>query len=341
MNNKQAIKRFSSLYRDFIAEHEKCSSPNTVATHLTTMKQYLSFLKTVIGRSISNISINDFEASYIERYLDCIKQNGVVAATCNIRLSSLRSFLKYAAQHNPEYLWLYTQCQHIKKRIDIERPRVDPLSKKALGLILKEPDKNSRVGLKYLTIMIFLYTTATRINEVLSLKMKDLKLDIDCPDALVMGKGRRTRMVFIHDKLMKYLRAYINEYHGKTLDPEAYLFFSTSKGRYNKLSREGVNKQLKVYAKNAAKKSDEIPLNLHSHQFRHSSATHALENKMSVFQISKMLGHQSVNTTMTYLGFTPKLREEAVKKLEIEEITDIRPIWKGRTTSLEALFGLK
>ena len=188
--------------------------------------------------------------------------------------------------------------------------------------------------------MVFLYTTATRLDEVLSIKVGELHMEQTPAHVTVIGKGRVSRTLFLPEKLLKYLRKYIAMQHGNRPDPDALLFYSKHKGDRVKQSEEGVNKQLRKYAAIAHASCDEVPLDLHSHQFRHSAATHALENNMSVFQISKMLGHKSVTTTMAYLGITPKIREDAVRKIESGLQVCESPIWKGKTSALQAAFGL-
>jgi site-specific recombinase XerD len=217
---------------------------------------------------------------------------------------------------------------------------VEPLSQDAVNALLNAPDIENTSGLKYATIMVFLYTTASRLDEMLSVKVGDLHLDNSLAHVRVIGKGRICRTLFIHKKLNKYLAKYIFVHHGKNSDSTAFLFFSKNKGLHSKLSEEGVNKQLKKIAVIARKSCADVPLDLHSHQFRHSAATHAFENNMSVFQISKMLGHKSVTTTMTYLGFTSAIREDAVKKMEGYQLAEIEPIWKGKTSNIKEMFGL-
>ena len=130
---------------------------------------------------------------------------------------------------------------------------------------------------------------------------------------------------------------YIRLEHGSGPDPDAYLFFYQSKGLFTKPSERGVNKQLEKYALLAREMCPEVPKHIHSHQFRHSMATHCLDDGMNVFQISKMLGHKSVGTTMTYLGMTVAMTEDAVKKVESTKARSVKPKWSS-TIKLKDLF---
>ena len=138
--------------------------------------------------------------------------------------------------------------------------------------------------------------------------------------------------------VLKTLRTYIVREHGKNPNPDAYLFYSRSGDIFRKSSSRGVNKQLKVYAAQARKSCSGVPDNVHSHQFRHSMATHLLEDGMNVFQISKMLGHENVETTMDYLGVTVSMTETAIKKIESTTAQNVKPAWPKTINKLQDLF---
>lgn len=333
----------ASLYRDFIAEDKLCSSEHTMKEHKVSMGLFLRFLKERYHINIENFTREVFERERLEEFVDwTISIRHCSPATANIRLSSLRAFIRYIAMKDASYHWLYLSSTSIKRRRDEKLRYVEPLSEAAVQCLLHTPDITTESGLKYVTLMSMLYTTATRLNEILSLKVSDLQLDKTPAYVKVLGKGRKSRVVYFPPKLVALLRKYIARFHVKG-EEECYLFYSKQRDAYSKLSEEGVNKQLKKYAKLAHDVCPEVPLTLHSHQFRHSCATHALEHHMSVFQISKMLGHSSVDTTMTYLGITPKMREEAM--LKIEKLYDtnapkIKPQWLGKGKDIAALFEL-
>ena len=338
---KSELQQLAEHYRDFIGEAVRCGSAHTVKNHKVAMKLYLRYLEQVCKVKQGDFSVSHFDETVISKYLDWLCDvNGCKAQTCNVRLASIRAFLKYAARKDASLLWLYAKASAIRLRKDLNPKVVNPLSQDAVSALVKAAGTDTVSGLKYSTLMVFLYTTATRLDEVLSIKVGELHMEQTPAHVTVIGKGRVSRTLFLPEKLLKYRRKYIAMQHGNRPDPDALLFYSKHKGDRVKQSEEGVNKQLRKYAAIAHASCDEVPLDLHSHQFRHSAATHALENNMSVFQISKMLGHKSVTTTMAYLGITPKIREDAVRKIESGLQVCESPIWKGKTSALQAAFGL-
>ena len=133
---------------------------------------------------------------------------------------------------------------------------------------------------------------------------------------LVLGKGKRYRRSPLYQQDVKMLRKYILRFHGTNPDPNAYLFYSKCKGKYEKCTTRSVNKQLDIYVARVRQEHNDFPEHVHSHQFRHSMATHLIDDGVNVFNVSKILGHQSVATTMKYIGITPKMTEKAISQIE-------------------------
>ena len=82
---------------------------------------------------------------------------------------------------------------------------------------------------------------------------------------------------------------------------------------------------LKKYAVTAHEKCSDVPLDLHAHQFRHAKATHWLEDGVNIVQISFLLGHEQLDTTMRYLDITTEQEIAALSTLEEERHKNIRP----------------
>jgi site-specific recombinase XerD len=83
-----------------------------------------------------------------------------------------------------------------------------------------------------------------------------------------------------------------------------------------------------------------VPKQLHAHQFRHAKASHWLEDGMNIVQISFLLGHENVETTMKYLDITLESERKALQTLENEAERKIKPKWNKSDKSLRALCGI-
>lgn len=158
----------------------------------------------------------------------------------------------------------------------------------------------------------------------------------------IVDRWCRQRPIPLLAKPAQCLKRYLIKYHPKQNDANALLFCSKSKGIYVPMSAENVNKMLKKYATMAHERCQDVPMDLHAHQFRHAKASHWLENGMNIAQISYLLGHESIQTTMVYLDITTKQEEKALETLEGENQKKMRKKWKTEEgkANLEILLGL-
>ena len=97
---------------------------------------------------------------------------------------------------------------------------------------------------------------------------------------------------------------------------------------------------LKKYAKKAHTECTDVPLELHAHQLRHAKASHWLEDGMNIVQISFLLGHEHIQTTMVYLDITTEDEAKALATLEGDNESKTEKKWKKSDGSLRAFCGL-
>lgn len=157
-------------------------------------------------------------------------------------------------------------------------------------------------NLKHKVMLILIYSSGMRRNELLNLKIED----IDTRDGksrirINRSKGNKDRYTVLSEKLLIELRKYFKIYK-----PQIYLFNGMRKG--SPMSAGGIRHALNM----AVKKSGIKKINLHI--LRHCFASHALEDGMNIKTLQSILGHASINTTMIYLhvseiplykGFSP------------------------------------
>ena len=338
-SQKAGAVALAKLFSAFLDANMGKRSECTITGYRTSMKLFATFAEQRLGADAQHFDITYFTEQNVSRYLEWLQdKQGVSPQTCNLRLCQLRAFLKYAAK-DPAVLPYYLSLTNIERYITVNRTKVvEPLTKPAINALMKAPGTTTETGLRYTLLIAMLYTMALRLDEVLSIRIKDMMLDAAKPYVTVVGKGRKARTAYIMKATLRILHRYIEAEHGKNPNPDAYLFYARSAGLFSKVSERGVNKQLSVYAAAARKSCAEVPEHVHSHQFRHSMATHLLEDGMNVFQISKMLGHASVETTMVYLGVTVSMTDNAIKQVESTAARNTKPAWKKNISRLQDLF---
>lgn len=139
---------------------------------------------------------------------------------------------------------------------------------------------------------------------------------------------------------MAHLEKYLLDFHGNTPSPEAYVFYSRNTGIYGKMTAAAADKMFKKHAVKAHGSCADVPLKLHAHQFRHAKASHWLEDGMNIVQISFLLGHEQLDTTMVYLDITTEDEAKALATLEGEGDSKVEKKWKNSDGSLREFCGL-
>jgi len=340
-NNSEAIE-FARIYHKWIDYSTIASSLHTVRTYEFSFKLYIEFLEERKKIRTSSFCMTDnFSVDPIKEWLAWLSETrSCKSQSCNARFAAIRSFLKYAGEANIKYRHLYLEACCIPRLKESKR-QVEAISKEAMKVLLQMPNPSSTTGFRDVVLFSFLYGTAARIDEVLSLKLKSLHLDSDRAYAVIVGKGDKMRTLFIQKILANNIRLYIRKFHGEIPNPNSYLFFSRVGGLESKLTQPAVNKRLKQYAKAANAICKDVPLDMHAHVFRHSCATHWLEDGMNIVQVSKLLGHASIATTMAYLSITIDMKTKAVMQLEDEQTRKLPKQWKNLDGKLSALFTRK
>jgi site-specific recombinase XerD len=189
--------------------------------------------------------------------------------------------------------------------------------------------------------MVVMYCTAARIDEILSLKVEQVHLDVDKPNITVIGKNSKIRTLYLTSKAVEHLAAYMKEFHGSSINPSSYVFYSRITGPTGKMCQNAVNKQLKKHALAANKVNPSMPSRIHAHQLRHSRASHWLEKGMNIVQISFLLGHAKLKTTMVYLDISIDQEIEALETFANNNHKTILKKWHSDDGGLASFCGVR
>ena len=340
-NESVIIARHINAFLNKYVPSQKNRSIHTLKSYQYSLALYIGFLETEKGISAERLCGDCFSRIIIEQWLQWLMElRGCSPETCNNRLASLRAFLKYLGSREILLLHLSEDATRIPRKKETHK-KIKGMSKKAVQMLLLAPDLSTKSGQRDLALMIIIYSTAARIDEILSLKTKQLHLDEQKPNATIIGKGRKIRTLYLLPKVVAHLKKYLKEFHGKTPNLEAYVFYSRNTGVYGKLSQTAVNKQLKKHARAAHELCNEVPLDLHAHQLRHAKASHWLEDGMNIVQISFLLGHEQLQTTMVYNDITIEQELKALATLEDENDKKISKKWKNVKGGLAEFCGVK
>ncbi|WP_347488269.1 tyrosine-type recombinase/integrase [Desulfoscipio sp. XC116] len=340
-NESVVIARHINAFLNEYVPSQKTRSAHTLKAYSDGLSLYVGFLETEKGIKASTLNGACFCAVNIEEWLVWLMESRTCSPeTCNNRLASLRAFLKYLGGRDVSYLHLSQGASQIERR-KAHAKKVTGMSKKAVSALLEAPDPTTKAGRRDIALMVVMYSTAARIDEILSMKVEQLHLDVDKPNITVIGKRGKIRTLYLLPKATAHLRAYIKDFHGSAPNPSSFVFYSRNTGSTGKMSQNAVNKQLRKHAQVARSVCDEVPTDIHAHQLRHAKASHWLEDGMNIVQISFLLGHAQLQTTMVYLDITTEQEAKALATLEDDNDKSTPKKWRNADGTLSMFCGVR
>ena len=342
-NDHEAVK-FSRYISDFLFDYAPnmlTNSEHTLKSYKDALTVYILFLESE-GVTPSCFTKACFERQEIEKWVCWLKKaRDCSNDTCNVRLASIRVFLKYVGGRDVGLAYLYQDAKLVRRQKCIKK-KVSGLTRDAVAAMLEAPDPATAIGKRDLVFMILLYATAARIDEVLSIKIKHIHVtEKGKPSITIIGKGQKVRTLYLLPKAVAHICKYIHDFHGDQADPDAYLFYSRVGSKRSKLTTPAMDKRLKKHAEAAHKTCPEVPLSIHAHNFRHAKASHWIEDGINVLQVSFLLGHANLDTTMVYLDITTEEKVNALATLESETDKKTPKQWRGQDCSLSGFCGFK
>ena len=287
------------------------------------IQDYKSYLRIERGLSSNSISNYGFDILKLTGWLD---ENKITISPIKIEEDTIQQFIYHIAKEvNPRsqsrvisglrgfFNYLIFEEYRKTNPLDlIEAPRIgrklpDTLSSKEVDKIISAIDLSKLQGERNRAILETLYGCGLRVSELINLKISDLFFDEGF--IKVTGKGNKQRFVPISDLTIKYIEIYKNEIrvHQK-IQPEAIdTLFLNRRGK--SLSRAMIFTIVKQLVEKTGLKKNVSP-----HTFRHSFATHLLENGADLRAIQQMLGHESITTTEIYMHIDKTFLKEVVHK---------------------------
>lgn len=318
---------YSDMVSRYFKKHlagTKNVSINTIHSYRDTFVIFNDFLEKQRGFRLEKTSISDLSRDLVLEFLTYLEtERGYSASSRNQRLATLKSFAKFVQIECPDEMAL---CQSILS-IDgknSEKPVIRYLSNKQIDILMEQPDISKPTGRRDLAILLLLYDSAARVQELCDLKVCDVRVDTPAVVHL-FGKGNKNREVPLTEPCAKVLRRYIQENH---LDAPMHSndpLFVNPQGM--KLTRSGISYVLAKYICQANEATNVAMPVITPHCLRHSKAMHLVEAEKSLIYIRDFLGHESIETTQIYAKSNPEARRKALETMDRKMKTPDMPDW--------------
>lgn len=307
---------FSSIH-DFLLitlPNERKCSKNTIRSYKKSLELLLDFTKEKTGKSFINLTFDDIDRNILTAFLDHLEtERNCSVSTRNQRLHCIRSFFRYAAQEDISNICHFNEIDKVKKAKQ-HRPLVEHMSETAVQAILAQPDTTTYIGKRDAFMMLFLYRTGIRVQELVDIRLRDIRLSNNSA-LTVCGKGSKVRSIPLRTDTVKHLRRYIELFHSESsMYSGDYLFFTVRGGNRKRMTEDNVRSLVRKYGISARKNCLEVPENVHPHLFRHSLAMSLYQNGVDLSLISQWLGHSCVETTLIYAHADTEIKRQAIEK---------------------------
>lgn len=300
-------------------------SDKSVAAYKQSLKVYLEFLESEKNIKDEKVNFDSFTRENIKAFIAWLTEKNCSPKTINLRLTAIRSFLKYSSEEDFELRGVYTEICSIKKIKEEKRPIIY-LQPEATAAILAAYDTATAKHRRNRMMLIMLYDTGARVQELADMNVSSLHLKERNPFVTLIGKGRKSRNVPVLNKTVQHLNEYLKEFHSEL--NENPLFYSLRDGKPHRLSTDSISLVLKSAADKARVTCEAVPERVHCHMIRKTKAMDLYRNGVPLPFIMQLLGHESMSTTSGFYAFaTLEMMTNAMNKaapsLEKEE-----KLWK-------------
>lgn len=274
------------------------------------LKDYQSYLKIERGLSQNTITNYSFD---VQKLILFLEENAITVSPIAITEETVQEFIYQIAKianartqariiSGLKGFFNYLVFEDYRKNnpLDlIEAPKTgrklpDTLTEDEIDLLLSAIDLSTAEGERNRAILETLYACGLRVSELINLKFSDLFFDEGF--IRVTGKGDKQRFVPISNQTVTYINLYCNSIRNHLNIQKGHedIIFLNRRGK--QLTRAMIFTIIKILASQIGLKK-----NISPHTFRHSFATHLLQNGADLRAIQQMLGHESITTTEVYM----------------------------------------
>lgn len=252
-------------------------SKMTIISYQKDLDDFFSFVKKY------NINYLNLCKDDIRSYLKLLDERKLKSSSISRRISCLRTFYNYLEDQKMVDGNVFKLIRNPK----LDRKLPNYLSYEELRIIFDSIDISDSVGLRNRLLIEMLYATGCRVSEIANIKISDINFNNN--SIKIFGKGSKERIVYFGD----YARYYLDIYLSKNINNNSkYLFVNENN---DKMDITEIEKIIRDSVHNLTIKSHVTP-----HTFRHTFATHLLNNGADIKTVQELLGHSSLNTTGIY-----------------------------------------
>lgn len=286
-------------------------SVHTLRSYRDAVILWLQFAANDSGKRLEALDIGDLTVERIERFLTHLEvERGNGIATRNARLAAMHTFVRHLGARHPEHLALVQGILNIPFKRGAPQVPIEYPESGDIQSLMGHIDRRTPAGQRDYALFALMFNTGARVQEVLNLRVGDLRLEPPEQVRLV-GKGEKIRLCPLWPRTARLLRDLINAQLPHAADRATSLVFRNRNGA--PLTRFGVRYLLRKHLPDY--RSATQGRRIHPHALRHATAVHLLKSGVEFATISQLLGHASLTTTMRYARADLDLKRQALSQV--------------------------
>jgi integrase/recombinase XerD len=314
-----------SFFEDYL-KLQRGLRPASVKSYRDALKMFLLFVADDSRHKITQLSLQDLTFDRVLRFLkhlEEVRDNRI--ATRNHRLAALRGFFEYLGRRVPESLVEAERIETIPTK-RVSPPRTRFLERDEIQTVFAGLPRQGPLALRDRSLLLFLYNTGARAQEVAELRVENLRLNPP-PSVQLHGKGDKWRSCPLWAETASALEQLLHQ----QIDSPNQPVFSSRRGR--PLTRFGIYKVVRRHTHQLmSQQADARRRWISPHVFRHTTAVHLLEAGVEVNVIRAWLGHVSLDTTNRYAEINTHTKQAALQVCEppseASQGFPRRPVWR-------------
>ncbi len=337
MNKVLNEDRFFSMTWDYLhvylpTQHQ--NSPKTAESYEDGLTIFRRYLTDTLSVSIADFRFKDLTYDFLLDYRSYLAEKGYKPRTVNQRLAVIMAYMRYAASRKTALTQIYLNISDVPYMTVPSKIREIIEDKGTLECLLAAP-KPSKKGIRDQIIMVLLYDTAMRVEELINLDLSDIYIMTEeDPYIRVRGKGDKERFVPVSDKSVPLIRQYIEIYHPNYTKRSVPLIYTVIKGRTGRMSTRNIERIVQKYADQIRDHHPSIPAKVYPHLLRRTRASGWYRDGVPIETIAVVLGHADIKTTRK--SYASPSVEMLRQQLNNENMTGSIP--SSSTTDEEALW---
>ncbi|MFA6667689.1 MAG: tyrosine-type recombinase/integrase [Bacilli bacterium] len=317
-------------------------SINTIESYRDSLTVFRKFIKKDLNLSISQFRFVDCDYDCLTKFKKYLREKGNSPTTINCRLAAIKSFMVFASDKDSSLQSYALRISHVKF-CNVPKKATPQITESGMKALLLQPNSSLK-GIRNSTIMIMLFATATRLDELLSLTLENVFLKEKKGEQSfikVVGKGNKERIIGLSEKCIPNLKQYMSFFHSENPQPEDLLFYTVIHNIRNKMAENTVERFVKQYADKARKEGADIPENFYPHQFRAYKATIMYQEGTPLEVVSSFLGHSHVQTTLVYAKISQDTLNKAINSIQPEIPLSKKKLWLSHEEELARKSGIR